>query len=195
MHYVCVCGVSALVQKTEEKNKTGECPATGGKPREELKKHVMMTPGLSAPGTLHLNDITQTHRQNNTSAVKYKQDRLSEAANRWPDGWAVCNDRQIVLRRTETRTDRQAQGHRLTDRWSDVHAVSLLHATAIADGLPVQFDHVEEFGNHVMAAIYKQTNKIIHMHLNLTDIHNQSKAWAHLIDLMVILPFSCLFTL
>lgn len=65
--------------------------------------------------------------------------------------------------------------------------------TAIADGLPAQLDHVEEFGNHMMAAIYK--HKIRHMHLYLTDIHNQSKAWAHLIDLMVFLPFSCLFTL
>ena len=37
------------------------------------------------PGTLHLNDITQTHRQNNTSTVKYKRDRLSDTANRRPD--------------------------------------------------------------------------------------------------------------
>lgn len=92
---VCLCCASKKSKRKVEKKQTVECPATGGKPREELKKkHVMMTPGLSASGTLHLNDITQTHRQNNTSAVKYKQDRLSDASNRQADdGPSAMTDR------------------------------------------------------------------------------------------------------
>ena len=59
------------------------------------------------PGTLHLNDITQMHRQNNTSTVKYKWDRLSDTTNRRPDRQPVMTD--------SIKADRQAQGQRMTD--------------------------------------------------------------------------------
>lgn len=62
-----------------------QIPDGRGSNYRQKARDLIVTPGLSAPGTLHLNDITQTHRQNNTYTVKYKQDRLSDTTNRWPD--------------------------------------------------------------------------------------------------------------
>ncbi len=62
------------------------------------------------PGTLHLNDITLSHRQNNTSTVKYKQDRLSDTANRWPDRFAGTQPAMtdsVSSRQTDRQTDRR----------------------------------------------------------------------------------------
>lgn len=59
------------------------------------------------PGTLHLNDITQMHRQNNTSTVKYKRDRLSDTANRQPDRQPAMTD--------SIKADRQTDRHKVRE--------------------------------------------------------------------------------
>lgn len=103
------------------------------------------------PGTLHLNDITQTHGQNNTSTVEYKRDRLSDTANRRPDRYAGTQPAMT----DSVKADRQTGARSGSDWQTYRHAVSLPRTDRVLHYVfDLKHECVETFQVCIMNSMY-----------------------------------------